>query len=134
MLLDDAAGVHHEDAVAERRDEAEVVADEDQAHAALGDEAVEDAEHLELDGNVERRGRLVGDQEVGLGDQHHRDHRALAHAAGELVRVGVEDAGGIADLHRGEHGEDALAQLAARRPGSGRGRPRRSAGRPASPG
>ena len=38
-------------------------------------------------GDVERRGRLVGDQDVGLGDEHHGDHDALAHAARDLVRI-----------------------------------------------
>ena len=37
--------------------------------------------------DVERRGRFVGDQHVGAGDQHHGDHHALAHAAGDLVRI-----------------------------------------------
>jgi hypothetical protein len=38
-------------------------------------------------------GRLVGDQKLGVGGEHHGDHDALAHAAGELVRVGAEYAG-----------------------------------------
>ena len=67
---------------------------------------------LHLDGDVERRGRLVGDQEVGLGDQHHRDHHALAHAARDLVRVEVVDPLRVADLHRLEHVERTLARLA----------------------
>ena len=47
-----------------------------------------------LHGDVERGGRLVGDQEVGLGDQHHGDHHPLAHAAGELVRIGAKTRSG----------------------------------------
>ena len=91
------------------------MADEDQAHAALGHEAVEDAQHVDLDGDVERGGGLVGDQKLGLGDQHHGDHRALAHAARQLVRIGAKDAGGVADLHRLQHRHGALARLGARR-------------------
>ena len=56
-----------------------------------------------LHGHVERRGGFVGDQEVGAGDQHHRDHDALAHAAGDLVRIEVGDALGIADVDGLEH-------------------------------
>jgi hypothetical protein len=88
-----------DDTVAEGLHQMQIVADEDQAHAALGDEIVEDLEDLELDGDVERRGRLVGDQDVGLGDQHHRDHHALAHAARDLVRIELVDAPRLADLH-----------------------------------
>ena len=43
-------------------------------------------EDLRLDGDVERGGGLVGDQQVGLVGERHGDHDALALAAGELVR------------------------------------------------
>ena len=56
------------------------------------DQLVEDAQHLRLHRHVERRGRLVGDQQLRLGDQHHRDHHALAHAARDLVRIELVDA------------------------------------------
>ena len=52
--------------------------------------ALDPLDHLEdlrLHGDVERRGRLVGDQHLGIVGDRHRDHHALAHAAGELVRV-----------------------------------------------
>jgi hypothetical protein len=58
------------------------------------------------------RGRLVGDQQVGFGDQHHGDHRALAHAAGHLVRIQARHHPlGVADLHRFQR-VDAPAGLA----------------------
>ena len=41
--LDDPAGVHDRHPVAEGRHQLEVVADEDQPHAALADQIVEDA-------------------------------------------------------------------------------------------
>ena len=47
-------------------------------------------EDLRLDRDVERRGRLVGDQELRRAGERHRDHHALAHAAGELVRIIVD--------------------------------------------
>ena len=42
---------------------------------------------LRLRGDVERGGRLVGDQQRRLEHQRHRDHDALALAARELVRI-----------------------------------------------
>ena len=45
-----------------------------------------------LDGDVESGGGFVGDEEFGFGGEGHRDHDALLHAAGELVRV-IADAG-----------------------------------------
>ena len=50
-------------------------------------ERVEQLEDLRLHHHVERRRRLVGDQHLRVARQRHRDRRALAHAAGELVRV-----------------------------------------------
>ena len=47
-------------------------------------------EDLRLNGDVERRGRLVGDQQIGLVGERHGDHDALALSAGELMRIGVQ--------------------------------------------
>ena len=44
-------------------------------------------EDLRLDRHVERGGRLVGDQQLRVAGQRHRDHHALPHAAGQLVRI-----------------------------------------------
>ena len=51
------------------------------------------AQDLRLHGDVERRGRLVGDQHLGVDGEGDGDHHPLAHPARELVRV-VADAGG----------------------------------------
>ena len=45
---------------------------------------------LSLDRHVERGRRLVGDQDVRVAPERHRDHRALPHPAGELVRKVVD--------------------------------------------
>ena len=91
-------------------------------------------EHVELHRHVERRGRLVGDQQLGPGDQHHGDHRALAHAARDLVRMRSKTRSGIADLHRLQHGERPVARFAPCRPSHACAASRRSGGRCSSPG
>ena len=84
-------------------------------------------EDLRLDGHVEGGGRFVGDQQARPADQRHRDHRPLAHAAGEPVRILVE----AAARHPACAPGAALRwPPRARRCGSsagGRARPRRSA-------
>ena len=85
--LDDAACVHDDHAVAELCDEAEIVRDQDRGGMRLLLRRLEHLDHLSLDRHVERRRRLVGDQELRLVRDRHRDHRALPHAARELVRV-----------------------------------------------
>ena len=71
-------------------------------------------EDLRLDGHVERGGRLVGDQELRVAGQRHRDHRALAHAAGQLVRIIVNALLGRGDAHAAQQFDRALARLRSR--------------------
>ena len=68
-------------------------------HAAAGHQVLEQPQDFRLHGGVQRAGGFVGDQQLGVGGEHHGDHHALAHAAGQLVRIGAGDAGGVADLH-----------------------------------
>ena len=89
-LLADHAVAHDHHVVGDLADHAEVVADEQHAHPVLFLEPAEQLEDLALDGHVEGGGRLVGDQELGLAGQRHRDHHPLLLAAGELVRIGGE--------------------------------------------
>ena len=58
----------------------------------------EELEHARLHRDVERRGRLVGDQQLGLERERAGEARALALAAGELVRVAVAER--LGQLHR----------------------------------
>ena len=68
---------------------------------------LEQVEDLRLDRDVERRHRLVGDDELRLQGDRARDPDALPLAAGELVRIAVVVLGVE---------PDALHQLAARAP------------------
>ena len=52
--------------------------------------STQQVEDLRLDGHVERRGRLVGDQQLRVAGDRHGDHHPLAHAARHLVREGAE--------------------------------------------
>ena len=61
--LDDAARVHHDDAVGELGDQAEVVRDEDDRRVRLLLRGAHDLDDLRLDRDVERRRRLVGDED-----------------------------------------------------------------------
>src|SRR5712691_11288274 len=112
-LLDDLAGVHHGDPVAHLRDDAQVVRHEDQGHARLPLDVLEEIEVLRLDGDVEVRRGLVGDDDPRPSGQRDRPHDALAHAAAHLMRVvahpplGRGDADGVQELPH------ALAQRAA---------------------
>jgi hypothetical protein len=111
-----AAGVLHDDAVGVLGDEAQVVGDQHQRHAAFALEREQQVEDLGLDGDVERGGGLVGDQQLGLAGQRHRDHHALAHAARELVRERGGAARGVGDADLFEQFQRALAARLAIQP------------------
>ena len=87
--------------------------DEHDRAVERGVQLLEQLDDLRLDGHVERRGRLVGDQHVGLAQQRHGDHDALAHAAAELMRIGGQPRRGIGDADARQHRRGALAQLPA---------------------
>ena len=88
--------------------------DQDDRRAAFAIQFAQQFDDLRLHGDVERGGRFVGDQDFGLGEQRHRDHHALAHAAGKLVRIHADAARGIGNAHRFERFDRAAARFAAR--------------------
>ena len=65
-VLDRPAGVHHQDVVGQLGDHAEVVGDDDDRGVELRLQVADQVEDLRLHGDVERGGRLVGDQQLGV--------------------------------------------------------------------
>ena len=74
-------------------------------------QVLEQVEDLRLDGHVERRRRLVGDQQLRVAGERDRDHHALAHPAREAVRVVVEPLGRVRDPHLLEQLDRPLARV-----------------------
>ena len=62
--LDDAAEVHHRDAVRDLVDHREVVGDEDVRQLELALQVLQQVEDLRLDRDVERRHGLVADDQL----------------------------------------------------------------------
>jgi hypothetical protein len=105
------AAVHHQHAVAQPGDHAEIVRDQDDRGAEIAAHLAHQLQDLRLHGHVERGGRLVGDQEVRAAQHGRGDHHPLAHAAGELVRVHVHALRRLGDVHRIEQLDAALRAL-----------------------
>ena len=76
---------------------------------------LEELEDLGLDRDVERGRRLIGDHEGGVHHEGHRDHDALTHAAGQLMRVFPRPRSGRGNSYYLEHLHGASPRLAARR-------------------
>jgi hypothetical protein len=85
--LDEGAQVHHRHPAADVPDHGEVVADEQVRQPELPLQIQEQVQDLGLDGDVQGRDRLVGDDQFGLAGQGASDADALALAAGELVGI-----------------------------------------------
>ncbi len=112
-VLDEAAGVHDRDPVRPAGDGGEVVADQDGRHPEVAGERLEEVEDLLLHGDVERGGRFVGDEQTRAAGQGHGDDDALAHAAGELVRVLPGAPGGFGDADLPEQFDGSFPALGA---------------------
>ncbi len=107
---------HHQRAVGDPADHADVVADEDQRHAEVRHQLIENVEDLLLHGDVERGGRLVGDQEFGAKRQRNGNADALALAAGQLVRKRIDALLGLRHMHALQKLDRLCARIAARQP------------------
>ena len=85
-LLNDPAEIHDDHPVREVLDYAEIMADEEVGQAELVTQVQKKIDDLSLDRNIERRDRLVADQEVRPDREGARNADALALAAAALVR------------------------------------------------
>ena len=81
----------------------------------LAPQLVEEREDPGAHGDVEHRDRLVGDEQLRVEHEARRDRHALALAAGELVRVAVEEELGRRQARRAQRVAHALLALARRR-------------------
>ncbi len=96
--LGDAAEIHHRDAVGDVAHHREIVGDEQVAELEPRLQVLEQIHDLPLDRDVERRHRLVADDEARLERKRARDADALALAARELVRIAIRHVGEQPDL------------------------------------
>ena len=74
-------------------------------------QVAQQVQNLGLDGHVQRGSRLVGNDDLGVAGQGHGDHDALAHTAGQLVRVHLVDAVAVGDANGLQHLDGALLDV-----------------------
>ena len=102
-LLHLLAGIHDHHPLGDLGDDAEVMGDEHDGRADPVLQVAHELEDLRLDGHVERRRRLVGDQQLRVAGQRDGDHHPLAHAARELVRILPHPPPRLRDADQGQH-------------------------------
>jgi hypothetical protein len=84
------------------------VGDEQHGQAEPLPQLTQDRHHLRLGDGVQGRGRLVGQQQRGLGGESGGDHHPLEEAAGQLVGVAGQAGLGVLDAHEPEQLEGSL--------------------------
>jgi len=107
------AQVHDGHPVRDVLHDREVVRDEEVGEVELRLQPLQQVDDLRLDGDVQRRDRLVADDEGRVHRQRPRDADALPLAARELVRVAVGEVG--VHAHHPQQLLDALLALLAAR-------------------
>lgn len=115
--LQDAAVLHDGNAIRDLGDDGEIMRDEEDGEVVGASEGAKEIEDLRLDGDVERGGGLIRDEQAGAVDKRHGDKDALTLAAGELVRVVAQAKLRVRQSDLPHSSEDAVADLCAR--GSG---------------
>ncbi len=94
-LLNDVAVLHHRHAVGKAAHQVQVMGDEQHRHAGLALQIAEQLQHLRAQRHIQRRGRLIGQQQLGAAGQRHGQHGALALPTRELVRPGLRALRGL---------------------------------------
>jgi hypothetical protein len=110
-FLNDAAGVHHGDAIGDFGHHPEVVSYEQDSELHFAAKPVEKFEDLFLYRDIKSCGWLIGDEQFRIGGQGHGDHDALAETAGELMRELPGADLGLGNGGAFESGDDAVAQV-----------------------
>ena len=93
-----SAALHHRDAAADLRGHAQVMRDEQHGQAEPRAQFLQQRQDLRLHRHIQRRDRLVGDQQFRLHRQRPGDADALALAAAEFVREALR--GRRVELHQ----------------------------------
>ena len=109
--LDDLAGLavfdrlamaQHHDLVGDLGDDGQIMRDVKRGGAGFLDGVLDGGQHVKLGGHVQRRRRLVEDDQIGARAQRHRRHRPLQLPARDLMRIAVAEMVGVGQAKRGE--------------------------------
>ena len=104
-LFHTVALVHDEHAVGHLSHHAHVVRDEHHRHVQLLLQCTDQLQDFGLDGHIQRRGRLIRNQQRRLARQRHRNHHALAHAARQLMRIAPQHVARFRNAHQLQHAQ-----------------------------
>ena len=85
--LDNLARIHDRDSLRDFGDHSQIMRNQNQRKVIFFAQTVEEFEDLSLDRDVERRRRLIRNDQRWTANQRHRDHDALTHAARQVMGI-----------------------------------------------
>ena len=88
--LDDATSLHDGNPVRHVAYDAKVVGNEQIRHAGFGLQIAQQIQNLRLYGHIQRRCRLIADQDIRIDGQGARNRNPLTLTAGKFVRITVQ--------------------------------------------
>ena len=115
--LDDKPLLHHRDPAAEFGQHCQIMRDQHQRHVTFLDQPAHQIENACLRRHIQRRRRLVGDQQCRLQRDGLRDHHPLALAAGQFMRIAVQPVTRGRKPHPVKLGSGDLARFGRAHPG-----------------
>src|SRR5438034_7259483 len=104
------AKIHHGDPVAHRFHHSKIMGDEQQRQSKARLHVFQQVQDLSAYRNIERRNRLIADDEFGIEDERARNADALALSAGKFMRQAPDHQRRI-ESNRGEYLADELLPL-----------------------
>ncbi len=87
------------------------MADQQQRHVQALLQLLEQQEDLTLHRDVQRSGRLVGNQQLRFAGQCHGNHHPLALAPGQLVRIGFQAFLGLLNAYQLQQLDNAFLRF-----------------------
>lgn len=89
-LFDDAPQIHHSDSITDITNDRDIVRYKQVGQIQLSFEFVQQFDDLGLDGDIQRRHRLVANNEARFHDQRAGDTDTLSLTSGKLMRIAIE--------------------------------------------
>jgi len=115
-LLDNFSLLHHRHPIGDPSNHAQVMTDKQHRHAKAALQVRQQIQDLSLNGDVQRRGGLIGDQQAGTVGDGHGNHHPLTLPPGELMGESPQTTGRLRQPHHLQQLDDAI-------PGDGRTEP-----------
>ena len=110
-FFDNVPVVHHQDPVADIGHHRQVMGDEQQSGAAFSHGFLDQIQHLALHRHIQRRRRLIAQQQSRIIGQRHGQHGALPLAARKLMRIRSSGTFRIRQFDRGQQFNGTLARF-----------------------